>query len=206
MFLLFEIATETVGTQHLQRTEEYKQGESVHEMTGRRHLDIVLQRVIVFVDQFTAQLMRILRRSLPEERGQVIIVGTLTTTLIVNKVWIAVVVEHDITGLEVTIEEGIGRLCRQVFGKEPEVGFEFQLVKIKLGGFQETVLEIIQVEEHTVLIELRLWITVREVKFTGATDLDVRQLTDGTLQQLLFLQGIAPSCLPSTFNGIEERE
>ena len=161
--------------------------------------------------------MRILRRSLPEERGEIVIVRSLTPTLIVNKERIAIVVKHHIAGLKVAIEETLydGRFhipCReiligcQVLGKEPEVSLQLQLVKIKLGGFQETVLEIVQVEEHTVLIELCLRITVGEVQSTCSTDLDVRQLTDGTLQQFLLLQRITATCLTTTTNGIEEGE
>ena len=185
VFLLLEVTTETVSTQHLKGTEEHKQGEPAHEMTGWRHLYIILQRIIVFVDQFTAQLMRILRRSLPEERGKVVIVRSLTPALIVNKVRIAIVVKHHIAGLKVAIEETIhGRsfqiscreilIGRQILSKEPEICLKFQFVEVKLGGFQEAVLEIVQIEEHAVLIELRLRITVGEIQPTGTANLDVR--------------------------------
>ena len=161
--------------------------------------------------------MRILCRSLPEERGEVVIVWSLTPALIVNKVRISIVVKHHIAGLKVAIEETIhGRsfqiscreilIGRQILSKEPEICLKFQFVEVKLGGFQEAILEIVQIEEHAVLIELRLRITVGEIQPTGTANLDVRQLTDGALQEFLFFQRITSTCLTTTTNGIEEGE
>ena len=79
-------------------------------------------------------------------------------------------------------------------------------MEVDLGGFQETILEIVQVEEHTVLIELRLRITVREIKADGTTYLYVRQLTDSPAQQFLFFQRVSSSCLTTTTHGIEKRQ
>ena len=69
VLLLLEVASEAVCPQHLQGTEEHEQRETVHEMTGRWYLDIILQRVIVLIDQFATEFMGIPRRRLPEERG-----------------------------------------------------------------------------------------------------------------------------------------
>ena len=77
-------------------------------------------------------------------------------------------------------------------------------MEVDLCGLQETVLEVVQVEEHAVLIELRLRIAVGEVETSGTTDLDVRQLADGTLQQFLLLQGVSSTGLPTTSDSIEE--
>ena len=43
VFLLLEVATEAVGTQHLKCAEEHKQGKAIDDMSHRRHLGIVLQ-------------------------------------------------------------------------------------------------------------------------------------------------------------------
>lgn len=45
-------------------------------------------------------------------------------------------------------------------GKKPEVGFELQFVKIQIGRLQETILEVVEVEEYTVYIEFWLRIAV----------------------------------------------
>ena len=125
-------------------------------------------------------------------------------------------IEHHITGLKVTIEETIDSrrlqipgdnilICCQVFRKKTEVCFKFQLMKVDLCGLQETIFEIIQVEEHTINIELRLRITVGKVEFAGSSDLHIRQFTDCTLQQFLFLKGITSSSLTTTTDGIKKR-
>lgn len=44
--------------------------------------------------------------------------------------------------------------------QKPEVGFEHQFVKIQIGRFQKTILEVVEVEEHTVYIEFWLRIAV----------------------------------------------
>ena len=210
MLLLLEIATEAVCAKYLKRTEEYKQRQTVDEVTHRRHLGIVLQRVVVFIDEFPAQLMGILRAGLPEERGEIVVIRTLAPTLIVDEPRITIVVEHHVASLEITVEEtlhlghGIVKVCRQILGEEAEVGFQFQLMEVEFGGLQETVLEIVQVEEHTIDIKLRLGIAVGVVKVASASNLHIWQLTDGATQQFLFFQGISTACLATTTDGIEK--
>ena len=116
MLFPLEIATEAIGTQYLKDTEKYKQRQPCHEMMGCRDLRELFQCIIVFVNQLTTQLIGIFRRCLPEERGKVIIIRSLAPTLEINKIRIPLGVKHHVTSLEVTIEESITLLCRQVFG------------------------------------------------------------------------------------------
>ena len=116
-------------------------------------------------------------------------------------------VEHNVTCLEVAIEEAVANgilIVGEILGKEAEVGLELQFVEVDLGGFQEKVFEVVQVEEYAVDIELGLRIAVGVVESAGTSYLDVRQLADGTAQQLLLLEGVAPTSLASATDGIEE--
>ena len=177
-------------------------------MPHRRHLGIVLQRVVVFVDEVAAQLMRILRTGLPEKRGEVVVIRSFPSALIIDKARIAVVVEHHVTRLEVTVEETVTDgivVVGKVLGEEPEVSLELQLMEVEFGGFQEAVLEVVQVEKHAVDIEFGLRITVGEVELAGTTYLNVRQFTDGAAQQLLLLQRITATGFAPATDGIEER-
>ena len=155
--------------------------------------------------------MGIFGRSLPEERCQVVVIRTFPSALIVDEVGIALAVEHHVARLEVTVEEtlhvrhGVVKICGQVLGKEAEVGLQLQLMEVDLRGLQETVFEIIEVEEHTVHIKLCLGIAVGEVEPAGTAHLDVRQFTDSSPQQLLFLQRVTPTGLTTAAHGIEER-
>ena len=178
-------------------------------MMGRGHFGILLQGVIVLIHQLTTQLVGILGRGLPEERGQIIIIWSLATALEVDEINLSRTLRggghHHIPCLEVTVEEALFiTTSGEVLGQQTEVCLKFQLVEIKLSSFQETILEIVQVEKHRVGIKLRLGIAMREVEPAGTSQLDVRQLADGALQQLLFLQGVASARLTSSSDGIEQ--
>ena len=95
-------------------------------------------------------------------------------------------------------------ICRQVFREKAEVSLQLQLMEVEFSSLQKAILEIVQVEEHTVHIEFRLRIAVGEVQSSCPMNLDIRQFTDGTLQQFLFLQRITASSLTSASDSIKE--
>ena len=78
-------------------------------------------------------------------------------------------------------------------------------MEVELGGLEEAVFEIVQVEEHAVLVEGRLRIAGFPVHARGAVDLDGGQSADGALQQLLLLEIIASAGLAPAFDGVEQR-
>ena len=203
--LLFEIATEAIGTQHLQRAEEHKLTQTVDKMAHRGNLAVLFERFVVLVNQFTTQFVGIFGGCLPKEGGQVVIVGTLASALIIDEIGMAGTVEHNIARLEVAIEETVRLLGGQLLGKEVEVGFELEFMEVEVGGLQETVLEIVEIEQHTVDIKLRLGMALAEVEPTGTTNLDMGQLTDGALQQFLLLHIIPATGRTAARQGIEER-
>ena len=63
-----------------------------------------------------------------------------------------------------------------------EVCLQLQLVEIEVGRFQEAIFEIVEVEEHTVGIELWLRIAVGKIEFPRTSDLYVWQLAYGSRQ------------------------
>ena len=67
-------------------------------------------------------------------------------------------IEHHIACLKIAVEETLGRLGREVFGKHAEIGFQFQLMEVKLGGFEKTILKIIEIEKHTLYI--KFWLRI----------------------------------------------
>ena len=91
VLLALEIASEAVSPQYLQLTEEYKQCQTLHKTMGCGHLRILLQGIVVFKHQFSAQLVRILRTGLPQERCQIIVVRSPTASLEVDKKWLLAV-------------------------------------------------------------------------------------------------------------------
>jgi hypothetical protein len=67
VLLALEVASEAVGSQHLQGAEEDKQAQTAVEEVVLRHLGELLGCLIVFVDEIAAQLVGILGRCLPQE-------------------------------------------------------------------------------------------------------------------------------------------
>ena len=113
--------------------------------------------------------MGIARGGLPEEGGEIIIIRAFATTLVIDEPRIAIMVKHHVPGLEVTVEEtlhlghGIIEIGRQILGKKTEVSLQLQLMEVEFGSFQETILEIVEVEENAIDIKLCLRIAVGEV-------------------------------------------
>ena len=124
----------------------------------------------------------------------------------VDEIGFSACIEHHIAGLKVAIQETLLVICcRQVFRQQAEVGLEFQLMEIELCGLQETVFEVVQVEQHGISIKCGLRITIREIKFAEASQLDVGQLSDGATQQFLLLQRVASTSLTTATNGVIQR-
>ena len=78
-------------------------------------------------------------------------------------------------------------------------------MEVDLGSFQETVFEVVEVEEHRVAIKRRLRIAVGKVKPVGSRHLDSRQLADGATQQFLLLQRITATSLTASSDSVEQR-
>ena len=51
--------------------------------------------------------------------------------------------QHHIPRLEITIKEALALLSRKIFGEHAEIGLQLEFMEIQLGGFQETILEIV---------------------------------------------------------------
>ena len=131
----------------------------------------------IFIDQFAAQLMRILGRRLPQERSQIVVIRTLAATLIIDKPRIAIMIEHHVASLELAIKETLAyiiSIVRKVLRKQAEIGLKLQFVEIDLRCFQETILKIVQVEQNTIYIKLSLRIAVGEIELLCPTNLDIR--------------------------------
>ena len=114
-------------------------------------------------------------------------------------------VKHHIACLKVTIEETVIGFTCQILGEKPKVCLKLQLVEVEFCSFEETVFEIVKIEEHRVNIKLCLRITIGKIKSSCSTDLHIRQFSNGSFQQFLFLKGISASSLTASLNCIEKR-
>ena len=99
----------------------------------------------VFVNEEVSCLVRELGRRLPKERCHIIIDRTSATTLEVNEIWFSIL-QHDVARLEVTIEEGVLLVIKQIISQALEVLLELVLVELDTLELEEAVLEIVEVE------------------------------------------------------------
>ena len=88
--------------------------------------------------------------------------------------------------------------------KRAEVLFEAELVEIDAGGFEEAVLEVVEVEHDVRLVHLRLGIADGEVKVLSAENLQAWQQGDGAAQQFFLLLAVVSARLTSVLQGVEE--
>ena len=78
-------------------------------------------------------------------------------------------------------------------------------MEINLCSLQETIFKVVEVEKYRIAIESRLRIAVGKIKSISTCHLNLRQLTDGTTQQLLLLQRVTTTSLTTASDGIEQR-
>lgn len=89
--------------------------------------------------------------------------------------------------------------------QKPEVGFELQFVKIQIGRLQETILEVVEVEEYTVYIKFWLRIAVLPIQSSCTANLDIRKFTNGFLKEFLLFLIVTSARISSALDGIEKR-
>ena len=124
VLLVLKIASEAIGAEHLKRTEQHEERQTVGKMAQRRHLDVSFQRVIVFGYQLTPQLEWVLSRCLPQKGGQIIIERPLAPALKIDEERRPFRVEHYVAGLKVAVKEALARLRSQVLCQAPEAGLK----------------------------------------------------------------------------------
>ena len=78
-------------------------------------------------------------------------------------------------------------------------------MEIELRRFEKTIFEIIEIEQHTCLIKLRLRVTILPLQTARAAYLNVWQLPDCLGQQSLLTLIIPPACLSAAAQSVEQR-
>ena len=187
MRFLFEVPTETISTQHLQRTEKNKVTKLAIKIGFVNRL-VFAKSFYIFLQQFSTETIRIFRFRLPQEGGYVIIERPFASSLKVDEPRFSVFYHH-ITALKITIHESSGRTTKQDITHFLEIVFQFVFLKLHAGSFQETVFEVIQIPENRPLIELRLRIAAGKIETIGTGKLDSRKQADRLSKQLFFVFG-----------------
>ena len=105
--------------------------------------------------------------------------------------------QHHVPGVEVPVQEGVGRFGQEVRLQAVEVVLQEDLVELHADELQEVVLEIVQVEIHHPGVEGGLRIADREIQPAGALDLDLREGGEGLAQQRDLVRPVFPEARPA---------
>ena len=200
--LAFEEAAVAVGAEHLQGPEEDKEAEMPAE-NGLRDVRIRGQGFPVSGDHLLLEILGILRPGLPDEGGEVVVDWATAAALVVDEAGLSIL-EHNIPGLEIAVEEGLRGHGEEV-GLEPfEIGLQLQFVEFRPDELEEVVFEVIEVEIDHLRVERLLRITHRPVEPVGTFELQAGQLTDRGKEEVPLLR-IIFSALPAACEGVIER-
>src|ERR1019366_2598405 len=129
-FTLIE-AAKSVGSQRLHDTDINVRIVVLHEHVAVQ-LEVAGKLDEIMVEQLLAQLRRQVGFSVIQERGNVILQRAFAASLVVEEKWLAVA-QHDIAGLEISIEKVIVRGAQQELGQAAEIVFQRLLVEGDAG-------------------------------------------------------------------------
>ena len=146
---------------------------------------VFLQGIYILVDQCLPECVREIGFGLPEEGGHVVVDRSPSPALEVNEPR-PVFSQHDVAALEVPVHEGGCVLLQQDVGHGLEVIFQAVFLKIHARGFQEAILEIIEVPKHRAAVEGGLRIATVEIQSFSSPVLQGRQQADCFAEEASF--------------------
>ena len=158
MFLAFEDPAEAVRAQGLDVADEHiavielDEAVAVNRHQGTGGFEIMLQ-------EFLPDIGHQVRFGLVEQGSQVVLQRTSSSALIINKIRLSAA-NHDIARLKIAEEEVVGVGGEQEIGERMEVFFQGGFAEPCLADHEEVVLEVVEVEEHSLFIESGLGIAV----------------------------------------------
>src|SRR5271157_5180577 len=117
-------------------------------------LDVTGKGIEIMIEQLLAQLGRQIRLAIVQKRGDVILQCPSAATLVIQEEWMAVP-QHDVSRLEIPIEEVTVAGAQQELRQASEIVFQRLFVKGDASESEKVVLEIIQVPGDGLAIEAR---------------------------------------------------
>src|SRR5258706_9932114 len=108
--------------------------------------------VKIVIEELLAQIGREVGLGVVQERSDVVLQSAFAATLVVDEKRIAVA-QHDVAGLEVTVEKIIARGTEKKFGETSEVFFKGMFVEGDAGEAEKIVFEIIQIPGDGLAVE-----------------------------------------------------
>ena len=100
---------------------------------------------------------------------------------------------HHIAGLKIPVHKGLLHIflnigtSKQIIRQFFKFSLQTDLIEFKSGRFQETILEIVQVEHHHPATERRFRIADRPIRTTASLELKFRQKGNSPAKKVLHL-------------------
>ena len=114
------------------------------------------------------------------------------------------VANHHVAALEVAVHEGRRVALQEDVGQVVEVVLQAVFLKIKSGGLEEAVFEVVQIPKDGAFVKLGFGIAVGKVYVLGTGYLYGGQKADGLAQELFFFFA-EDACLPGFAEDAEQR-
>ena len=205
ILLALEIAAQAVGTEHLERAEEHEELEVAAEalgVDGGKRLEF--EEVSLY--HFFAQGVGIARGGLPEEGGHVVVQRTALSALEVYEMGMAIGREHDVARLEIAVEKrGVRAFGSHEVGSHGvEVVLELHLIIGRVGGAEEAVFEIVEVEHRCLNVKRPRLEQLVEIQLGRPFYLNMGQEGHGSANQFALLRIVLASCLAPAAEGVVE--
>ena len=141
--LAFEESAEAVCTESLHDSDVdvgvivLREGGAVDRYVGGERVEVVVEKLL-------AKRGRKVGFTVVEERGDVVLERAFAAALVVEEEGIAVT-NHNVAGLEVTVEKVVAGGGEKETGKAAEVVFEGLFVEGNAGETEEVVLEVVEI-------------------------------------------------------------
>ncbi len=193
-------APEAVCAQHLQGAEQHKQAQAAVEM-GLVHFLELTQRFEVGFQQLFLGGFREAGTGLPDKGRYIVIDGAPPATLKVDDPGLSIF-NHDVSGLEVPVHEGVALFYKKICFKPFKIVLQAFFVELQTGGFQETVLEVVEVKVHHARVE-GLIHALLPVQAFCACKLQAGEFLQGLAEQPGFFFAVR-TFFPSRGHGLEQ--
>lgn len=132
------------------------------------------ERAKIVVEKLLTEIGREIGFGVVEERGDIVLEGAFAAALVVDEIRLAVA-EHDVAGLEVTVEKIIARGAEKKVGEAAEIVFERLLVERDAGEAEKIIFEIVEIPGDGLAIETGDGIADGVIEIAGGFDLEARE-------------------------------
>jgi hypothetical protein len=171
-----EEATEAVGAERLEDAD-VNIGVVVLEKGVAVDVGVLRDAVEIVIEKLLAKLRREIGFCVEEERSEIVLKRAFATALIVKKMGLALL-QHNVAGLEVAVEEEVAVGGEKKPGEAFEIVFERLFVETDASEAEKIVFEIVEVPNDGLTVKAAARIADGVVEVAASFDLETRKSLD----------------------------